>query len=89
MDVVRSSLSAAHPHPARFRWVGEWDLAETKFMKTPSILLLPCLVASIHFCSILTLLAKESAEPIDLTKTTPSNTGNSYNLGPTGALGWM
>ena len=58
-------------------------------MKTPSILLLPCLVASILFCSILTLLAKESAEPIDLTKTTPSNTGNSYNLGPTGALGWM
>jgi len=25
----------------------------------------------------------------DLTKTTPAKTNNSYNLGPTGALGWM
>ncbi len=25
----------------------------------------------------------------DLTKTTPAKTDNSYNLGPTGALGWM
>jgi len=27
--------------------------------------------------------------PVDLTKTTPAKTNNSYNLGPTGALGWM
>ena len=26
---------------------------------------------------------------IDLTKETPAETDNSYNLGPTGALGWM
>ena len=25
----------------------------------------------------------------DLTKATPAKTANSYNLGPTGALGWM
>ncbi|MDA0766916.1 MAG: DUF6288 domain-containing protein [Verrucomicrobia bacterium] len=29
------------------------------------------------------------AAPIDLTKETPDKTSNSYNLGPTGALGWM
>jgi Family of unknown function (DUF6288)/HEAT repeats len=27
--------------------------------------------------------------PIDLTKTKPDKTNNDYNLGPTGALGWM
>ena len=30
-----------------------------------------------------------SEEMVDLTKTTPAKTDNSYNLGPTGALGWM
>ena len=29
------------------------------------------------------------AGPVDLTKTTPAKTSNNYNLGPTGALGWM
>ena len=29
------------------------------------------------------------AGPVDLTRTTPAKTANSYNLGPTGALGWM
>jgi len=29
------------------------------------------------------------AAPVDLTRTTPAKTNNSYNLGPTGALGWM
>jgi len=29
------------------------------------------------------------AGPVDLTKTTPPKTSNSYNLGPTGAMGWM
>ena len=28
-------------------------------------------------------------ELVDLTKTTPAKTDNSFNLGPTGALGWM
>jgi HEAT repeat protein len=30
-----------------------------------------------------------AAAPPDLTKATPAKTDNSYNLGPTGALGWM
>ena len=30
-----------------------------------------------------------SSAPLDLTQTTPAKTKNSYNLGPTGALGWM
>ena len=30
-----------------------------------------------------------TAAPTDLTQTTPAKTKNSYNLGPTGALGWM
>ncbi|MBL7223214.1 MAG: hypothetical protein ISS72_05125 [Candidatus Brocadiae bacterium] len=30
-----------------------------------------------------------AAAPVDLTQTTPAKTKNSYNLGPTGALGWM
>ena len=30
-----------------------------------------------------------AAAPPDLTKTTPAKTDKSYNLGPTGALGWM
>ena len=29
------------------------------------------------------------AAPVDLTKAKPAKTANSYNLGPTGALGWM
>jgi len=33
--------------------------------------------------------AKPPAPAIDLTKDTPPKTANSYNLGPTGALGWM
>lgn len=33
--------------------------------------------------------AKPPAAVIDLTKDTPPKTANSYNLGPTGALGWM
>ena len=33
--------------------------------------------------------AEEPAAPPDLTKTTPAKTDNSYNLDPTGALGWM
>ena len=35
------------------------------------------------------LAAKAPAAVIDLTKETPTQTTNSYNLGPTGALGWM
>ena len=35
------------------------------------------------------LAAKPPAPAIDLTKDTPPKTANSYNLGPTGALGWM
>ena len=31
----------------------------------------------------------EKAGPIDLTTTKPETISNSYNLGPTGALGWM
>jgi len=34
-------------------------------------------------------LAFAAAAPPDLTKATPARTDNSYNLGPTGALGWM
>jgi HEAT repeat protein len=33
--------------------------------------------------------AKEASGPGDLTQTLPASTKNSYNLGPTGALGWM
>lgn len=33
--------------------------------------------------------AKAPAAALDLTKDTPADTKNSYNLGPTGALGWM
>ncbi len=33
--------------------------------------------------------AKGPVAPLDLTKDTPASTKNSYNLGPTGALGWM
>jgi len=33
--------------------------------------------------------AKVPAAALDLTKETPVDTKNSYNLGPTGALGWM
>jgi len=29
------------------------------------------------------------AGPVDLTRTTPAKTSNSFNLGPTGAMGWM
>ena len=43
-----------------------------------------------------TELGKERSRPRkklsglpDLTKATPAKTTNSYNLGPTGALGWM
>ncbi len=32
---------------------------------------------------------KPKEGPIDLTKSKPEKTGNDYNLGPTGALGWM
>ena len=32
---------------------------------------------------------RAAAAPVDLTKATPAKTANSYNLGPTGALGWM
>jgi len=35
------------------------------------------------------LAAKAPAAPVDLTKDTPAKTANSYNLGSTGALGWM
>ena len=35
------------------------------------------------------MAALAAAAPIDLTRTTPAKTDNSYNLGPTGALGWM
>ncbi|MCE9612609.1 MAG: DUF6288 domain-containing protein [Chthoniobacter sp.] len=34
-------------------------------------------------------LAAPKGGPIDLTKTKPDKTDNDYNLGPTGALGWM
>jgi HEAT repeat protein len=33
--------------------------------------------------------AKAAGEPADLTKEPPTDTKKSYNLGPTGALGWM
>lgn len=33
--------------------------------------------------------AKAPAPALDLTKDTPADTKNSYNLGPTGALGWL
>lgn len=44
----------------------------------------------VAFClSIFIRAHAASEELVDLTKTTPGKTDNSYNLGPTGALGWM
>ena len=40
-------------------------------------------------CIFLVTHAKAEDAIVDLTKTVPAKTNNSYNLGPTGALGWM
>jgi Family of unknown function (DUF6288)/HEAT repeats len=41
------------------------------------------------FLSVGVRLNAAAQLPIDLTKETPAKVDNSYNLGPTGALGWM
>lgn len=54
--------------------------------------ILPVLFMALLLGSIQNLCAAETAKEAavnDLTKSTPAKTDNSYNLGPSGALGWM
>ncbi len=47
------------------------------------------IVTTVLACGTRVVGAPAPMEPLDLTRTTPAKTDNSYNLGPTGALGWM
>ena len=58
-------------------------------MKRRSIFHAAILVAALLSSGTRSLQAKPPAVLLDLTKSTPAKTDNSYNLGPTGALGWM
>ena len=58
-------------------------------MSRHSIFLVAALAAALLFSPRPAFAAKAPAAPIDLTQSTPAKTDNSYNLGPTGALGWM
>ena len=57
-------------------------------MKTPKIHKVLAIVVAALVSGPPLAAAVPMAMP-DLTKTTPAETKNSYNLGPTGALGWM